>query len=92
MSFIFNANEDPRQREMRLRQQQMQGLDDRMGVMPQNVGQGLQALGDAFTYRHLAQQQQQAASDPWAAMREPSRSGLFDLGKGWSSLSSFFRK
>ena len=93
MSFIFNGNEDPRQREMRLRQQQMSGITDGMTQMPQNAGEGLSAVAQALTYRRLQEKQAQAAADPWSGMRQTTPSnpiagmargltGLFGLGSG----------
>jgi len=90
MSFIFNANEDPKQRQLR-QQRQMDAAQAGFTNMPQDVGQGIGAVAQALNYRRLKGQQAQApvggpvapGADPWSGMRQG--------GGALSSIMNLFR-
>lgn len=55
---------------------------------PQNVGQGIAAMGQAFNLAMKQRAQAQAAADPWAGMRETTQpaGGGFDIGGAFKKL------
>lgn len=57
---------------------------------PQNVGQGIAALGQGFNLAMRQNAQAQAAADPWSGMRQTTTSadngGGFDLGAAFKRL------
>jgi hypothetical protein len=89
MSFMINPNEDPRQRAMRLRQAQIAGLEQGLTNTPDNLGEGLLAMGNAIRLRGLKSRQEQAAGDPWASMREPSATPSIGaaLSNAWDNVT-----